>query len=466
MKCIKKSLSFILSLALVFNMFMGINISVYGYDEFIGFGIAGHGWENDTFALATEPGWYGENWDMEVGMDQIVSLGFVEEFPGGRAVTAPAEYDKIYFTDMEDNLLEDDVVEFSNQERYWDDQDQEDKYRDFPEGVYYIKFKVDGMFKIKYDDESVENEILINVHLPFTALYNSEEASLENLVALPDQEFEYETGIIYYLIMNQEVFDNRTQNITVNFRDEFLMGDNQVDWTAMDYVALQIYVPDTMVGNLWDAITIDITKGEERWNDETQQNEWEEWQEGYRFNFLGNENGLVISGADWRNQDFGEYGWYGAPIATDPTENEDSFRSFGKEFGCEMINTINVTLGIKSVYGEDEVIDVLSEEDYGKLSIVDEAGFLLSEDEYSIEPATIECSRWDEELQEDVRETFTIPFVCSIRINKVGSFRLVYRDGDYKSMIRMDTELPAIAAYGKQLVSEKFCLGSENVLYS
>ena len=100
MKCIKKSLSFILSLALVFNMFMGINISVYGYDEFIGFGIAGHGWENDTFALATEPGWYGENWDMEVGMDQIVSLGFVEEFPGGRAVTAPAEYDKIYFTDI------------------------------------------------------------------------------------------------------------------------------------------------------------------------------------------------------------------------------------------------------------------------------------------------------------------------------------------------------------------------------
>ncbi|SKA68641.1 Leucine rich repeat-containing protein [Eubacterium uniforme] len=447
MKKIKRFLATMLTFVLVFDMCKVSEVSAFdNNDNYTGLAITGAQWADKGYAsFESNKEWYSREFWVDVHRDEVFSLanfneGFVNPLAGDT---------QIKIMDGNNHNVTDDVEWFKGYIRY-DDQAQHDVLVDNVSGLYTFRFDHVGDYFIKIGDE--ENEyVTIHVELPDVALYKANELSEDNLVAISDINYFYNNGEKLYLMFKNGFADreiNREDLIDAYVQFGPQLKKEKIDLVETQCEPIEITIPETLVGEYRSAIVVVLEYVDDNPNNPDNMRRME-----YHFHFDGEQDGLVVSDANW--------GPNGLEARTENQyENyEDFIRDYGKTQGAGLKDINHKCLGIKS-YDElqdKEIINLLGEEDMDNISIMDEDGNLVDGDVVSFAPAV--ASRWDEATQQDV-EYFPAN-VFEFHFNTCGTFIIRYDNGKIKSQVKIDVGIPEVSTYVKKSAEERYCVGNQ-----
>ena len=447
MKKIRRFLATMLTFVLVFDMCKVSEVSAFdNNDNYTGFAITRAQWQEQGYAgFESNKEWYNREFWIDVHRDEVFSLAYFNE----GYVNPIAGDTQIKIMDGNNHNVTDDILWFKGYKRY-DDQVQHDVLVDNVNGLYTFRFDNVGDYFIKIGDE--ENEyVTVHVELPDVALYKANELSEDNLVAISDINYIYNNGEKLYLLFKEGFADreiNRDDLIDayVEFGPQF--KKEKIDLVETQCKPIEISIPETWVGEYRSAIVVAL-----EFVDDNPDNPENMRRREFHFHFDGEQDGLVVSDANW--------GRDGLEARTDSQyENyEDFIRDYSKTHGAGLKDINHKCLGIKS-YDElqdKEVIKLLGEEDMDKISILDEEGNIVDGDIVSFAPAM--DYRWDENSHQNV-EIFPAN-VFEFRFNKCGTFIVRYDDEIFESQVKIDVGIPEVSTYVKKSAEERYCVGNQ-----
>ena len=447
MKKIKRFLATVLTFVLVFDMCKVSEVSAFdNNDEYTGLAISGVQWMDQGYVnFESNKEWYDREFWVDVHRDGIYSLAY---FNDGKV--APLAGDaQIEIRDDEDNNVTTEVNWFKGYYRY-DDQARQDILDNEKDGIYSFRFDKVGDYIIKTGDEEFDC-ITIHVVLPDVALYSSDEMTEENLRAISDDRYIYTNGEKLYMLFNDDFVDreiNREEILQayVEFGPQF--KKEKIDLVETNCAPIEITIPDTWVGEYNSAIVVVL-----EFTDDNPDNESGVRRMEFHFHFDGEQDGLVISDANWgpngleARQEF-QYGNY-----------DEFLEQYGKLCGAGLKDINHKCLGIK--YFDDEqnrdVITLLGEKDIDYISVLDEDGNKVGKDVVSF--AQAKDYKWNEAEQQD--EVYYPENVFEFNFNVCGTFIIRFDSGKFESSVRVDVGIPELTTYVKQLPEEKYCVGNQ-----
>ncbi|SNU07929.1 Leucine rich repeat-containing protein [Lachnospiraceae bacterium] len=382
-------------------------------------------WQDDGPHFSDDVGRYDFGFGSSAREGRTIALAVVKD----DTITPVSDINALSITDMEGNPIAEDDAMITNQ--YYD----EDNLKTYAPGLFEFKINKCGDYKINYKDGDNNLSVDIFIGLPEVAIYSANTASEAALVCARNEWLKYEPGKKYYIIALDDVKkgDWYTGG-SIAFIDELETPDIN-DW---DFSSVEFTVPAAMVDHFWEGIFVRLPQQDGNTNE-------------FRFGLEGENDGLLIADSDWR--DAGDDIW--RDYAKDPQQEPDAFQ---KNTGTDIYYNRSVTLGFRNGDG----ITLLKKDSLGKLSIVDDKGDKVPESIATIEMGGY--TTWDDVNKKDIYHE--IDDVFYIYINKTGKYRLVYTNGDDKSMISIDAGLPNAAIFGTKMATEKYILAGCDTNYN
>lgn len=300
-----------------------------------------------------------------------------------------------------------------------------------------LYFETSGRYIIRYNAGTENYDITIDASLPRVAIYQGETADEDNFLG---KEISYLDKDItdYYILVHNETDDEGNPTVSRSVTGYKIYEDDN------DITSEQSYVEVTELGE-GKGYKVSINDGVSEWfRIEVSFNEADNTEpQTEEVSFSGSEGGPEEVVED------------GLVIGSPYGENGIGFEGgdFHNSFDISIKDDNLVLLGIKE--GED--IARISHDDLDKFSFTDEEG-------NSVSGASIsEGYYWDEEGQEDVTEDG----FYNICIENLGSYILTYKVDDTTSYeVSLDADMPNIAAYNSETVSEDTLIGRKVVYNS
>ena len=339
-----------------------------------------------------------------------------------------------------------------------------------PEGVFRLRFKNPGKYKVCYDGEE-ESYFIVDVEARDCAMYSKNESGDYDFIAGPWEDYFYTPGETVYIMLSDQMkqiimSDEKLESATVDFKDELNM--DSIDWMATDFEPIEVHIPASLSINLWDSIWLNVRYNEmvehrdDQGNtiyDDDGQPEMVQREEGWAFRLNADETGIVVAGCDGdgagnntaidpnapRNVDDD-----GEPIPGEDGEYHYRSEEFGKRWDSGAFDEPYLSLGIKDADGSVDLLQP-TEETINKFSVIDAYGKVLEPEMYEIRPATYYDDQAGEEVAYD--DLFTVS------IKKTGIFGIQYTDSGNTSMFTYYVSRPEVMLYDQNVKRDEFMLG-------
>ena len=438
----KRSWAMALALAMIVSLFTGI--SARAESENTGFVIAGIKWkENDPNPYFADSDWFGKEYTVSIYDENYISLGNAAP-PDVLRVT---DISKIYILDDHNNDVTNDKAFIFAGEMRWDEGQNQDVFVNYDPGVYRLCINTLGTYNIvnvDYPDQFIKVEVV----LPDFAVCSTDQMTPETILANAWQDFTYEPGGTYYLVANPDIAQmDWIKGIRLNLHD--VIGGSTINWSENGYEPIEFTIPESFTDYLGD----DFIEAFVIYKNGENPNDVREDRKCIRANC--SQNGLIISDSDWHYDDV---------IQADrnfPRDINEEDR-FSKGFGVGIYYNSKLTL----VLNKNGVRSYLKDTDLDKLSILDEEGTVITDTDV----AQITMDRYGYNVQDSnnnwVWTEADSEDVFNLVIRKSGRYIIKYTDGDYSSSAVIDADVPDMAIYGKNKISESYILGGDEVQYN